>query len=150
MHANVIVFQKNFADELAIARPATPRRRPRRPTEAKKHEPTNSIAMAQTKPAEPTPTPDPAPLLIPPITIDRSPTPIPESVQHAASMSRASISSLQPTEDSRRLSIDASSESPVTIRSQDRRSLSSRITPSVKSIRKTLSFRGRKSGEFST
>jgi hypothetical protein len=146
VHANVTVFHKNFEEELAIARPATPRRRPRRPADAKKHEPTNNIAVAPTKPAESTP----APLLIPPITIDTSPTPIPESVQHAASMSRASISSLQPTEDSRRLSIDASSESPVTIRSQDRRSLSSRITPSVKSIRKTLSFRGRKSGEFST
>jgi hypothetical protein len=148
MHVNVKVFHKNFAEELTIARPATPRPRPRRATEAKKHEPTNSTAVAPTKPTEPSPAP--APLLIPPITIDTSPTPIPESVQHPASMSRASISSLQPTEDSRRLSIDASSESPVTIRSQDRRSLSSRITPSVKSIRKTLSFRGRKSGEFST
>ena len=92
------------------------------------------------------------PLLIPPITVEPSSDPIPESVQHPASMSRASISSsLHPSEDVRRLSIDVSeSESQVTIRSQDRRSLTSRITPSVKSIRKTLSFRGRKSGEFST
>ena len=62
------------------------------------------------------------------------------------------MSSLHPNdEDQSRAStdtVDRESEAPNTIRSQDRRSLTSRITStSFKSLRKTMSFRGKKIGE---
>jgi hypothetical protein len=125
-----------------VIRPATPRSRP---NAAKKNDAAQSIADESAQVTD-------RQLLIPPINIETSPTPIPASVQHPGSMSRASISSLHPYEDPPRASTDTGdrdSESPYTVRSQDRRSLTSRITgASVKSIRKTLSFRGRRSGEI--
>ena len=138
------MFKKNFADELAVVRPATPRRPPKGST---KHE------RVQSAFDQPAPAPIDRPTFIPPINIETAPTPIPASVQHPGSMSRSSISSLSPHDDPTRASMDTGdldSETPRSLRSQDRRSLTSRITGvSVgKSIRKTLSFR-RKSGEMS-
>jgi hypothetical protein len=126
-----------------VIRPATPRRR------------TN--ASKKNDSAQSTPDKKPVvierPLLIPPINLDTTPTPVPASVQHPGNMSRSSMSSLHPYEDPSRASTDTGdrvSTSPNTVRSQDRRSLTSRITGvSVKSIRKTMSFRGKRNGEIS-
>ena len=128
-----------------MVRPATPRRSPKGST---KHE------RVQSTLDEPTPVAADRPTFIPPINIEAAPTPIPASVQHPGSMSRSSISSLSPHEDATRASSDTGdrdSETPRSLKSQDRRSLTSRITGASvgKSIRKTLSFRGRKSGEMS-
>jgi hypothetical protein len=89
--------------------------------------------------------------VIPPINIEPAPSPIPESVRHPGSLARSSMSSFIGRDEDSRLSIDTAdrhSESPETIRSQDRRSLSSRFTGvSVRGLRKTLSFRGKKEEE---
>lgn len=137
------VFKKNFAEELAVLRPATPRRRGNS-TPAKRE---TQVTIEKPPPVVKSP-----PTFIPPIKIETAPAPIPASVEHPGSMSRSSSTSQLAEDDPSRLSIDNAdkeSESPVTIRSQDRRSFTSRITgASVKGIRKTLSFRGRKSGEI--
>src|SRR5438105_3855055 len=138
------VFQKNFADELATMRPLTPRRR----AKSTSTKPETQKTIEDNAPAVKSP-----PTFIPPINIETVPTPIPASVAHPGGMSRSSSMSLLAEDDPSRLSTDNTdreSETPNTIRSQDRRSFTSRITgASVKGIRKTLSFRGRKSGEFS-
>ena len=138
------VFNKNFAEELAVIRPATPRRRPNAVT--MKPETVPQIAIEEATPAAKEPPPS-----IPPINIEPAPTPIPASVQHPGSMSRSSSLSLHPyDEDSSRTSIDTGdSDATGTVKSQDRRSLTSRITgTSFRSVRKTLSFRGRRSSEI--
>lgn len=137
------MFNKNFAEELTVIRPATPRRRPNASISKRD--------TIQATVAESTSAVTDHPTFIPPITIESSPTPIPASVEHPGNAARASVSSLSPYEDPTRASIDTngdrSSESPVTVRSQDRRSFTSRLTgASVKGIRKTMSFR-RRSGE---
>jgi hypothetical protein len=139
------VFNKNFAEELAVVRPPTPRLR--RPTVSSKRD-NVKISIDEPTPVTARPT------FIPPINITTAPEPIPASVQHPGNMSRASSSSLHPyEEDFGRVSTDTNdgiSDSPNTVRSQDRRSFTSRITgASVKGLRKTLSFRGRKSAEGS-
>jgi hypothetical protein len=137
------VFKKNFADELAVIKPPTPRRR--LSVVVTKHDGPETTTTEQIGATE-------RPAFIPPINIELAPTPIPASVQISGTMSRSSVSSLRPSEDYPRTSTDTGdreSEKPQTIRSQDRRSFTSRITgASVRSIRKTLSFRGRKIGEI--
>lgn len=91
---------------------------------------------------------------IPPINIEPASGPIPASVEHPGALSRSSSSSLTPLdEEESRASTDTTdrdSEALGTVRSHDRRSLTSRLTgTSFKSVRKTLSFRGRKSNETS-
>jgi hypothetical protein len=142
---NEIVFNKNFADELATVRPATPRRRP-------SAAPKKRNISVQEVVDERTPVVATHPSFIPPINIETAPAPIPASVEHPRKMSRSSSSlSLSPDDEGLRVSTDTGdrdSGTPNTIRSQDRRSLTSRLTgASVKGLRKTLSFRGRKSGE---
>jgi hypothetical protein len=135
------VFQKNFADELAVIRPATPRKRA---NTIKRDVPQSADESNQTG----------RPAFIPPINIEPAPGQIPASLQMSGNMSRPSMSSLHPYDDTPRASLDTTtdkeSEALQTVRSQDRRSFTSRITgaASVKSIRKTLSFRGRKGGEI--
>jgi hypothetical protein len=138
------VFHKNFSQELAVVRPPTPRLRPA-PIDTKRD--TIKISVD-----EPTPVANNRPTFIPPINITTAPEPVPASVQHPGSMSRTSSSSLHPHEEEfGRVSVDGGdqdSETPNTVRSGDRRSFTSRLTgASVKGLRKTLSFRGRKSGE---
>jgi dedicator of cytokinesis protein 3 len=105
-----LVFNKNFAEELAVVRPATPRRRP-------SAVPKKRNASVKEVVDERTPVVASHPPIIPPINIETAPAPIPASVEHPGNMSRTSSSvSLSPG-------------------------------ASVKGLRKTLSFRGRKSGE---